>query len=296
MTLPLRSRRVLRNIQQGVPSGVVLGRRSGGEGPAEFIPLDEVTLAQLDVISSEHGAILYRGPSQWEALPAGADGAILQAQGPAANPRWAPVSGGGGGGESELDFSPPTAADLPIQVATATAFTTSVTDVAGKGLTLFLNPSGGGNKTLARLKVPPVAPFTITVRFRQTPHDASDEAGIFLYNSSNQRNLRLLMLSTGQIFGQQWSDLDTFNASFFVNPFSTGANQLMAWFRVTVDGAGGVSFSYSFDGAYFKPSGATTLAAYLTAAGGAFDGVGIHARAASIGGLSSMCCHYYEEA
>lgn len=92
-----RAKRVLRSIRQSIPSGVVLGRRSPGLGPAEFIPLDEITTAQLDAISAVQGSVLYRGPAAWQALAPGTAGHFLQTQGPSANPQWAAASGGGGG-------------------------------------------------------------------------------------------------------------------------------------------------------------------------------------------------------
>jgi len=95
MTLPSRARRVLRSIRQAIPSGVVLGRRSSGVGPAEFIPLDEATLAQLDAISATRGTILYRGATEWEALAPGTAGHVLHTDGAGADPYWAVDDAGG---------------------------------------------------------------------------------------------------------------------------------------------------------------------------------------------------------
>lgn len=100
-SLPERARRVLRNIRQAVPSGVVLGRRSQGDGPVEFISIaDEFTQAALDAISATQGSILYRNASEWVALAPGTSGHFLKTNGAAANPEWAAASGGGGGGIS----------------------------------------------------------------------------------------------------------------------------------------------------------------------------------------------------
>ena len=94
--LPTRAQRVIRSIRQAIPTGVVLGRRSLGAGPAEFIPLSEIQQAQLDAISSTQGSILYRGASAWAALAPGTSGHFLKTNGAAANPEWA-ASGGGSG-------------------------------------------------------------------------------------------------------------------------------------------------------------------------------------------------------
>lgn len=97
MALPARARRVLRNLRQAIPSGVVLGRRSAGAGPTEFIDLSEIQQAQLDAISTVRGSVLYRGASDWAALPPGTNGHFLQTKGASADPVWAASSGGGGG-------------------------------------------------------------------------------------------------------------------------------------------------------------------------------------------------------
>ena len=98
MALPSRAQRVLRSIRQAVPSGVVLGRRSSGSGPVEFISIeDEFTQAALDSISSTQGSVLYRGASAWQALAPGTAGQVLTTNGAGANPSWETGGGGGGG-------------------------------------------------------------------------------------------------------------------------------------------------------------------------------------------------------
>lgn len=89
MTLPQRARRVLRSLRQAIPAGVILGRVSAGNGPAEFIPITEATNALLDDISAVQGSVLYRGSTVWEALAPGTANEYLQTQGAAANPAWA---------------------------------------------------------------------------------------------------------------------------------------------------------------------------------------------------------------
>jgi hypothetical protein len=105
MASPRRAQNVLRSIRQSIPTGVVLGRRSAGNGPAEFIPLDEAVSAQLDDISSTRGSVLYRGASAWQALAPGTSGQFLRTNGAGADPSWAAASGGSGGGAWSLDSS-----------------------------------------------------------------------------------------------------------------------------------------------------------------------------------------------
>ncbi len=56
---------------------------SGGTGDIQ---------AMLDTISNVHGSVLFRGASAWEALAPGAAGALLQTNGPGADPSWSDVS------------------------------------------------------------------------------------------------------------------------------------------------------------------------------------------------------------
>ncbi len=213
----------------------------------------------------------------------------------------ASVSGGvatvnipGAAAAAELDYSPPTLATHATERKTATSFTASASDVSGKGLTLNLNPTGAGDKVIARLKAAPSAPFTIIARLRHTAHNTTADAGIILYNSSNGRSIRLLELSTSQVFSQSWSGLETFNAT--IASSTTGqAADLHVWLKVTVDGSGNVAFFFSRDGGYWRAVGTTTLAAYLTAAGGSLDEVGVFARAFGSGGLNGVTFHYYAE-
>lgn len=159
MTLPTRARRVLRSIRQSIPSGVVLGRRSAGDGPAEFIPLDEITSAQLDAISSTRGSVLYRGASQWEALAPGTVGDVLTTQGAGNDPIWSAAAGGG----QPWYFDPPTTSELPTAVSAGTPTGTSVADDTDVGFLM------GGSLSVAdhlfgSVQAAPAVPFTTTAR------------------------------------------------------------------------------------------------------------------------------------
>lgn len=72
-----------------------LGRKTLGAGDPEELTISEL----LDFIgNASQGDILYRGATQWQRLPAGADGKFLKTQGAGANPIWEIPAGTNGGG------------------------------------------------------------------------------------------------------------------------------------------------------------------------------------------------------
>jgi hypothetical protein len=67
------------------------------------VPIGNTLSNILDaVLGSSRGMIMYRSNSAWAALSAGTSGQYLQ-QGPSGDPRWATVTGGSGGGATNLD-------------------------------------------------------------------------------------------------------------------------------------------------------------------------------------------------
>ena len=105
ITLPQRARRFIRSLRQAIPSGVVIGRRSSGEGPAEFIPLSEISQANLDAIGATRGSILFRGANGWEILTPGTAGQTLHTNGVGADPDWnTDDTGGVGAGGGAWSF------------------------------------------------------------------------------------------------------------------------------------------------------------------------------------------------
>ena len=84
-------------MQNVTETARVIGRRTTGAGDPEECSLSQV----LDFVgSATQGDLLYRGASTWTRLGAGTSGQYLQTQGTGANPQWATVSGGGGGGSA----------------------------------------------------------------------------------------------------------------------------------------------------------------------------------------------------
>jgi hypothetical protein len=58
--------------------------------------LDEISAA-LDLITNTHGAVLFRGATEWTALEPATAGYVLSTNGADEDPSWVPQSGGGGG-------------------------------------------------------------------------------------------------------------------------------------------------------------------------------------------------------
>jgi hypothetical protein len=95
--------------------------------------------AILNQISSTHGAVLFRGATNWQALAPGTSGHFLRTNGANADPSWA-AGGGGGGGGSPLypTVNPDPAANSgalsPNHLVVSMAFCHSATPVTGIGL------------------------------------------------------------------------------------------------------------------------------------------------------------------
>lgn len=78
---------------QPIAQSSLIGRITTGNGDPENI----TTPQALDFISNTQGAVLYRGASDWAALPPANVGDVLTCQGSAADPTWTAPSGGGSG-------------------------------------------------------------------------------------------------------------------------------------------------------------------------------------------------------
>lgn len=88
----------------------------------------------LDIISQVPGSMLYRSPTLWAVIPAGAPGQVLTSQGPDDVPLWA--AAGGGGAQTLL---PPPGVDLLVSsanfgspsIATVPAIATGAEPITG---------------------------------------------------------------------------------------------------------------------------------------------------------------------
>lgn len=264
MALPTRAQRVLRSIRQAIPTGVVLGRRSAGFGPAEFVPLSEIQQAQLDAISAVQGSILYRGASAWAALAPGTAGHFLKTNGASANPAWAAASSGG------VLFNPPLAADFPTSVNDGSSSTT-FTDDADHGLLLSLTTSSGTINFGLRLKsfsLPSSGQVTtITMGAKYSPTSVSNgnpRAGLVLRSSAADRRLWFGFTSAPANPIAHRIEQRTGTTLVAGGPSQTNnLSEATWWFRVTIDDAGDMEFFYSSQGAIWHSLATTTLATYL---------------------------------
>lgn len=249
MARPKRNQRVLRTLRQAVPSGVLLGRRSAGEGPVEFIPLDESISALLDDISAVQGSVLYRGASGWAALAPGTSGDVLTTQGPAANPIWSPA---GGSGNGLWWFDPPAAADFGTSVTEGAGVSgVSLTDDADVGLIYVANITSTDHAS-ARVQTPPSTPFTITAHLYH--HAGSGGvignavAGIILRDADT--GLRTVYGFTGSAgvngLGIRRATGTTFNANLAISAMSAAQHGL--WLRVVVTTDTNIEYKVSPDG------------------------------------------------
>jgi len=265
MALPDRALRVLRSVRQAIPSGVLLGRRSSGFGPSEFIPLNEVTQAQLDAITSVQGSILYRGATEWEALSPGTAGQFLKTNGASSDPEWANASGSG------VLFNPPLAADYPITVNNAGS-TISAADDSDRGLLMTLVSTSGTisyGMVLKAYTVPGSGTDTFIWAAKYTPTVSTSGntcAGLVLADAAATTSDRLFFG-----FNAAWSSpTDYFirqatgNTTVAGGPtLSNDMNEQECWFKVEIDSTGDIRFYVSRCGAIWFRVGSTTVATHL---------------------------------
>lgn len=283
MALPTRAQRVLRSLRQAVPSGVVLGRRSAGNGPVEFIELDEIIGAQLDAISSVQGSILYRNATDWVALAPGTSGQVLITQGAAANPIW------GSAGGANWWFDPPAAADFGTTVTEGSASLTAFVDDTDIGLSLTALP-GGNDNLYAKLQAPPSFPFTITAHFVVTERDGlicgivlrASGTGlrtVFGPDATGAKGALIIRQSTGTTFNNNVAVAteDLFQASGI-------------WLRAVVTSGTDIVYEISGDGKNFITWQTNIAAAQVS--GLDQIGFGVTRRGASSNACSIVCDHW----
>lgn len=208
-------------------------------------------------------------------------------------------SGGGGGGAfGEFAYGPPVASAFTV-VGGGSGVTATATDYTGKGLGLKVIASGSG-RSAAALQTPPAAPYTVTTRLSGWSGllngSAEQYIGLILRNSSNGRSMIAFRYFDRNLYIQAFTDMNGAGGSTVAGPTD---NMFMPnsslYFAVNVDGSGNIQYYYSGDGAQWEPFGsATTAGAFLTAAGGTIDQVGIFmAVRPSSGQVGYLLCPYY---
>lgn len=154
-------------------------------GDLAFLSISEF----IDWISGadEHGAILFRGATEWEALAPGNDGDVLTTHDTGNDPTWETPSSGGGYGFFR-EPTPPVVADYTWQ----NQGTASAADAAnGRGIIVTV-PSATTNVRLLRKTTlsPPSTPYRICARFAPMMTRASGslfKLGLMVRDSGNGR-------------------------------------------------------------------------------------------------------------
>lgn len=222
MAGPRRTGRVLRNIRQAIPTNTVLGRRSPGDGPCEFIPLDEAQQADLDDVTATPGSILYRGANSWAGLPPGTEGQSLRMV--SGLPSWSSAGGGGGAWTFQENISTTGGSQINIDVAGFSecklVIKTLSCSSSGRGRVLFSPDDGttvrdgatdyfllfyakSGSDTAAATSGP----------FIGRDNDAGAQQGIFYFMGLNEVTSTLFESNTstttgGGAFRNGWSNFE----------------------------------------------------------------------------------------
>ena len=262
MALSIRSQRVVRSVRGAIPPRSLVGNLSTSHRPAEFIPLAEITSAQLDLISTVQGSILYRNATAWVALPPGTSGHFLKTLGAAANPLWAATAASG-----DPFFDPPLASEFPTSVIDGAATTEDeFTDVTNQGLS-FVGTFGAANRSVKRLKTAPSDPFTFTARFNYgwSIDNQTFLVGLVLRESASGR-MEFFGPTTAGSAGQHEIRLyrytNTTQDATVSNSQELSSGFAHLYLRVAVSG-GVISYSWSADGRTFHVVTASTVAAHL---------------------------------
>lgn len=179
-------------------------------------------------------------------------------------------SSGGGGAFGEFAYGPPTTTILNTAVSPGGPTVTS-TDFTGKGLGIALVAAAGGRGT-ARFQATPATPFCAVLRISGFVGIAAGGVpsefgfGIALRNSANGRMLYAYKYSDGNVYLQQWSDPQTFNAGLVTGPSSPNFMAPPNYFAVSVTAANVIQFYYSNNGVHWEPFGGTiALGTYILA-------------------------------
>lgn len=184
--------------------------------------------------------------------------------------------GAPGGLSGEFAFLPPDLTQLPTAVSLAGSASSRFLSSKGLAMALTAGPAG---RAQARVQPAPALPFTITARvlnWADAESTADRGAGIVLRNSSNGRSIVIYQSPNGGgVFGHQnWSDLSTVSTTVAASQTLVTHN-LNAFVSVHV-GLDGVATSYwSQDGVNWSVLGSQNISAFLTAAGGSLDQVGV---------------------
>jgi hypothetical protein len=204
--------------------------------------------AILNQISTTHGAVLFRGAANWQALAPGTAGQFLKTNGAGADPSWAAGGGGGGG------LTPPVSGDFPNTHGSPTI------TYAPNSLLLSDLSNGSGLSGVGRSTT---GSFTFTGKVSTLVRGSFNSGGIFATDGT-----RYLVI--GQFFSSgirisQW----TSRTSFSSEPVTiTPDNIIPTWFRMVYNGTNvNLQLSYTGDNWINAQTGNTWLTGAVTEVG-----------------------------
>lgn len=176
-------------------------------------------------------------------------------------------SGGGGGGTGEASLTPPILTDYTwVNQGTATA------NDAGNGIYLAA-PDVGSVQIRSLIRAVAAGDFDVKVRVKGLTSTAGTPAfGLICRNSTSGRYLVLSWQTNGDAqYFQRWTSATAFSANLVTFPTGRGD---VNWLRFTRVGTT-ISAYVSLDGFNWILLGTDTEAAFINAAGGTLDQVGI---------------------
>jgi hypothetical protein len=183
--------------------------------------------AILNQISSTHGAVLFRGATNWQVLAPGTAGQFLKTNGAGADPSWAAGGGGGSG------LTPPVSGDFPNTHGSPT-IAYAPNSLLLSDLSNFSGLSGVGRSVTGS--------FTFTGKVSTLVNGSFNSGGIFATDGT-----RYLVI--GQFFSSgirisEWTNQNTFSSE----PVTiTPDNIIPTWFRMVYNGTS-VDLQLSFTG------------------------------------------------
>ena len=218
-------------------------------------PTAHTLTAYLDsVFGNTQGSILYRGASVWAELGPGTAGQFLKTQGASANPVWATVSSGTGGGlYGQILSTTPTSAGTGLtnwlNQGPSGGSTGSVADVA-TGITITA-PSAGGDELRVRYKTSPGStPYSFTALIANTaPSGNYSGVGIGWTDGTKLQVISLGYSSNWLMNVANWTTTSSISGS--VGTTVGLDNGQPVWVKIRYDGTT-VFFQNSWDGVNFQ--------------------------------------------
>lgn len=180
------------------------------------------------------------------------------------------------GGGAGWDFDPPLAASFTLTNSDGTNLT--LADDADVGLTIDsgagVTGAGQPSRLAYRTLTTPTSAWDMVVKLPfWMPTQNYSAVGVFVYNSTSNRSLRLYSQSSSLLAVSRYSAMGTW-ASDLATP-SIAASAELKWLRIVFDGTD-YKFYVSAEGKLWSLLFTEPAASYLNASGGNGDRVGIY--------------------